>query len=61
MRKAKKNNHRDKRRAVLARNYYNRYWNWYRREPPKWRIFVWIRWRSEEPRKPKWLEEQKMR
>lgn len=57
MRKTKKNNYRDRRRAVLASNYRTRWWEWAYREPPMWRIFAWIRWRSEEPEKPKWLKE----
>lgn len=58
MRKTKKNNYRDRRRAVLASNYRERWWKWARSEPPMWRIFEWIRWKSEEPKKPKWLKEQ---
>lgn len=57
MRKTKKNNYRDQRRNVLASNFNRRWWEWAHREPPMWRIFAWIRWRSEEPQKPKWLKE----
>ncbi len=60
MRKTKKNNHRDKRRQALRENYYDRYWKWHKSAPPIWRIFAWLRWKSEEPKPPKWLREQWM-
>ena len=49
---------RAKRRIALRENYNDRYWNWRKREPAWWRIFARIRWRSEEPKKPKWLQEE---
>lgn len=54
----KKNNYRDKRRVALKYNYLDRWWKWKHKEPPMWRIFAWIRWKSEEPQKPKWLKEE---
>ena len=54
----KKNNHRNKRRVALKANYYYRHRQWLEREPAWWRIFEWIRWKSEKPKKPKWLQEE---
>lgn len=53
-----KNNRRAKRRLALRINYYDRRQKWRAREPDWWRIFAWIRWKSEEPKKPKWLREE---
>ena len=51
---------RKKRRLILRENYYYRRRKWRHREPPRWRIFAWIRWKSEEPKKPKWLLESEI-
>lgn len=53
-----KNNKRAKRRIALRANYYDRRSQWYKRQPSRWRIFAWLRWKSEEPKKPKWLQEE---
>lgn len=53
-----KNNKRAKRRRALRLNYYDRRDAWLEREPAGWRIFAWLRWLSEEPKKPKWLQEE---
>ena len=53
-----KNNYRYKRRIALMYNFWYRRRRWKDREPPRWRILAWIRWKSEEPKPPKWLKEQ---
>ena len=55
-----KNNKRAKRRLALKANYYDRRRKWRDRKPAWWRIFAWIRWKSEEPKKPKWLREEEI-
>ena len=52
---------REKRRIALRANYYDRRQKWRSRKPAWWRIFARIRWKSEEPKKPKWLKEQELR
>lgn len=60
MKRPKKNNHRYKRRIALTANYWNRHSKWRDNEPSMLRIFAWLRWKSEEPKKPKWLKEQEL-
>lgn len=55
---SKKNNKRAKRRIALRANYYDRRQKWHNRKPAWWRIIARIRWKSEEPYKPKWLREE---
>lgn len=47
----------DKRKAALAMQYSRARSNWREREPSRWRIFAWLKWKSECPKKPKWLDE----
>ena len=44
-------------RYKLARMYWSRYSAWANREPSRWRIFAWLKWRREQPYMPKWLDE----
>lgn len=52
-RKSQKRKLRDMKHLRAIQVYNRAYNNWRRREPSKWRIFTWLRWRSEKPRKPK--------
>ena len=52
-RKSQKRKLRDMKHLRAIEAYNRTYNNWRRREPSKWHIFTWLRWRSEKPRKPK--------
>lgn len=56
----KKNNYRQKRRIVLRANYYDRLRKWRDRKPPVWKWLAYIRWKSERPKEPKWMKEERM-
>ena len=47
----------DGRRYELAQMYWHRYSVWANREPSRWRIFAWLKWKRERPFIPKWVEE----
>lgn len=42
-------------RRALIKMYKRRYAAWANREPPRWRIISWLKWKSERPYMPKWM------
>ena len=52
-RRSQKRKLRDKKHLRAYKIYSKAYCEWKRREPPVWRIFTWLRWKSERPYKPK--------
>lgn len=36
--------------------YYRRMRKWKEREPSRWHIFKWLKWKREKPVKPDWLD-----
>lgn len=55
--KSKRQKLHDQYRYRLAQQYWRRYAVWANREPSMWRIVAWIKWKSERPYMPKWVEE----
>lgn len=55
--KSQKRKLKDKRRYELVMQYRQAYYKWAAREPSRWRIFAWLKWRSERPYRPKAVDE----
>lgn len=45
------------RKYALSKQYWSAYYQWKNREPSRWRIFAWLKWKKERPHKPKWIDE----
>jgi hypothetical protein len=56
-RKSQKRTIYNPRKVELIRQYWRTYYAWKDREPSKWRIISWLKWRDERPEMPKWMQE----